>query len=64
MVMNLRTRRVSFRKNKENIPELDLGKLAQSIAEGGGHKHSSGGKITEQVLTLTKMLSETTISVL
>lgn len=56
MVMNLRTHRVSFRKNKERIPELDLGKLAQNIAEGGGHKNSSGGKITEPVMTLTKML--------
>jgi oligoribonuclease NrnB/cAMP/cGMP phosphodiesterase (DHH superfamily) len=56
MVMNLRTQRVSFRKNKERIPDLDLGKLALSIAEGGGHVHSSGGKITDQVMTLTKML--------
>lgn len=57
MVMNLRTQRVSFRKNKTRIPDLDLGKLAQTIAEGGGHIHSSGGKITEQVLTITKMLN-------
>lgn len=56
MVMNLRTKRVSFRKNKERIPDLDLGKLAQNIAEGGGHQHSSGGQITDQVLTLTKIL--------
>lgn len=57
MVMNLRTKRVSFRKNKERIPDLDLGKLAQNVAEGGGHKHSSGGKITDSVMTITKMLS-------
>jgi oligoribonuclease NrnB/cAMP/cGMP phosphodiesterase (DHH superfamily) len=56
MVLNLRTKRVSFRKNKERIPDLDLGKIAQTIAEGGGHQHSSGGQLTEQVLTITKML--------
>ena len=56
MVMNLRTQRVSFRKNKERVPELDLGKLAQAIAEGGGHRDSSGGKMTDQIMTLTKML--------
>lgn len=56
MVMNLRTQRVSFRKNKTRVPDVDLGKLAQNIAEGGGHIHSSGGKITEDVLTITKML--------
>jgi len=58
MVMNLKTKRVSFRKDKERIPDLDLGKLAKSIAEGGGHQHSSGGQVTEQVLTLTKMLQQ------
>lgn len=56
LVMNLRTKRVSFRKNKEKIPDLDLGKLAQNIAEGGGHVHSSGGQITDNILTVTKML--------
>ena len=57
MVLNLRTKRVSFRKNKEKIPDLDLGKLAQNIAEGGGHIHSSGGQITDNVLTITKLLT-------
>lgn len=57
MVMNLRTKRVSFRKNKERIPDLDLGKIAQQIAQGGGHVHSSGGQVTDEVLTITKMLT-------
>lgn len=56
MIFNPNTKRVSFRKNKETAPDLDLGKFAQKIAEGGGHKDSSGGKLTEQVLTLTTML--------
>ena len=56
MVINLKTKRVSFRKNKDKIPDLDLGKLAANIADGGGHVYSSGGQLTEQVMTLTKML--------
>ena len=60
MVMNLRTKRVSFRKNKERIPDLDLGKIAQQIAQGGGHVHSSGGQVTDEVLTITKMLTPVT----
>jgi len=56
MVINLKTSRVSFRKNKNRIPDLDLGKLATTIAEGGGHINSAGGKLNEKVMTLTKML--------
>lgn len=56
MVMNLNTKRVSFRKNKETAQDVNLGNLAKVLAEGGGHVDSSGGKITEQVLTITKML--------
>lgn len=56
MILNLKTKRVSFRKNKEKIPDLDLGKLAQTIAEGGGHINSSGGQITDKVITITKLL--------
>lgn len=56
LVLNLRTKRVSFRKNKQLIPDLDLGKLAQSLAEGGGHVHSSGGQITDSIMTVTKLL--------
>lgn len=54
MIVNPKTKRVSFRKNKKAV--IDLSKLAQKIASGGGHKDSSGGKLTEQVLTLTTML--------
>jgi hypothetical protein len=56
MILNLKTKRVSFRKNKDKIPELDLGKLAQTIAEGGGHVNSSGGQVTDKVITITKLL--------
>lgn len=56
IVVNLNTKRVSFRKDKERAPELDLGKLAKAIAEGGGHKDSSGGTLNDNMMTLTKML--------
>ena len=60
MVMNMNTKRVSFRVNKEKCPEVDLGKLASSIAEGGGHPYSAGGQLTDKVLTLTKLLTPVT----
>lgn len=58
LVMNLNTMRVSFRKNKETAPNVNLGNLAKQIAEGGGHVDSAGGKITDNVITLTKMLQQ------
>lgn len=57
LVMNMNTKRVSFRTNKHKCPEVDLGALAASISDGGGHKYAAGGKITEQILTLTKILN-------
>ena len=56
VVINLNTKRVSFSKNKERVPDLDLGKLAKNIANGGCHVDAAGGELTEQMLTLTKIL--------
>ena len=56
VVFNLSTKRVSFRKNKEKVPELDLGQLAKKIAEGGGHRDSAGGTLNDNMMTLTSML--------
>ena len=58
IVINMNTQRVSFRKNKERAEEIDLGSLAQKIADGGGHKHAAGGKLTEQMMNLTKVLEK------
>jgi nanoRNase/pAp phosphatase (c-di-AMP/oligoRNAs hydrolase) len=60
MVVNLNTKRVSFRKNKEKAPDVDLGKLAASIADGGGHVYSAGGQLTDKVMTLTSILKPIT----
>ena len=57
MVVNMNTKRVSFRKNKERIPEFDLGNLASKIADGGGHKDSAGGSLNENVMAISKMLT-------
>lgn len=57
MIINPKTSRVSFRMNREKSGDVDLGALAKKIADGGGHKYSSGGKLTETVMTLTKMLN-------
>lgn len=56
MVMNPKTNRVSFRKSKTSAENIDLGKLASKLADGGGHVYSSGGKITDRVISLTKIL--------
>lgn len=56
IVFNMNTKRCSFRKNKEKCPEVDLGKMAKNLADGGGHMYSAGGSITESMLTLTKLL--------
>ena len=56
MVINPNTGRVSFRKDKVTAEPVDLGKLAAIIADGGGHAYSAGGKITEKVMSMTKIL--------
>jgi nanoRNase/pAp phosphatase (c-di-AMP/oligoRNAs hydrolase) len=57
IVFNMKTGRCSFRKNKERCPEVDLGKIAKNLADGGGHMYSAGGSITDSMLTLTKLLT-------
>ena len=45
-----------FRKTKKREIDVDLGALAKKIAEGGGHPYAAGGKITDMVMSITKML--------
>ena len=56
MVLNMRSKRVSFRKSKTRDVEVDLGALAKRIADGGGHPYAAGGKITDMVTSITKLL--------
>lgn len=52
MMINLRNKRVYLRKSKQC--DLDLGKFAKKICNGGGHEYAAGGELTEAVLALSK----------
>ena len=52
MLINLNNKRVYFRKNK-NV-DLDLGKFAKKICNGGGHEYAAGGELNDVLLTLSK----------
>jgi len=51
-MINLKNNRVYLRKNR--TVELNLGKFAQKICDGGGHEYAAGGKLNETVLALSK----------
>ncbi len=54
LVVNLKSNKVSFRKNKS--VDLDLSQLAQKLSdEGGGHKYAAGGSIGSKFLQFTKL---------
>lgn len=52
IVINLKTTRVSFRRNNR---EVDVSLLAKKLCDGGGHEAAAGGKVTEQFLEFTKL---------
>lgn len=54
IVVNPRTESVSFRRNVGST--FNVAKLAEKIADGGGHPGASGGKITKTFLEFTKFL--------
>jgi len=54
IVVNPKTKHVSFRRNTK--VDLDLGRLAEAIADGGGHSYAAGGQITDNFLAFTKLL--------
>ncbi|MAF25857.1 hypothetical protein CL634_09830, partial [bacterium] len=53
LVVNVKTKKVSFRKNKR--AKLDLGKLANKLTDGGGHEYAAGGTLNENFLEFTKI---------
>ncbi len=55
-VVNLKSKSISLRKKKGN--DVDLSVLAKKLCNGGGHKDSAGGIITEEFLKLTKLLTK------
>jgi nanoRNase/pAp phosphatase (c-di-AMP/oligoRNAs hydrolase) len=52
MMINSNNKRVYLRRQKES--DLNLGKFAEKICDGGGHKYAAGGTLTETVKTLSK----------
>lgn len=55
IVVNPRSSRVSFRRRAESA-NIDVSKLAEEYAEGGGHEYAAGGKITEKFMQFTSLL--------
>ena len=56
IVINLKTQRVSFRRNNKHI---DVSILAKKLCDGGGHEAAAGGKLTEKFLEFTRMFEPT-----
>ena len=54
-MVNLDIKVVSFRKSRG--VDIDLGKLAEKLCEGGGSHNLAGGKLTETFANWTKTLS-------
>lgn len=52
MLINPSNKRVYLRRQKE--ADINLGKFAEKICDGGGHKYAAGGMLTETVKTLSK----------
>lgn len=53
IVVNLESKKVSYRKSKQS--DVDLGKLAKTLTDGGGHTFAAGGLVTEKFLAFTKL---------
>lgn len=58
MVINLETKKVSFRKNK-NV-DVDVSRIANKLVQGGGHKYAAGGKLTDKFLLFSKIFNPIT----
>jgi oligoribonuclease NrnB/cAMP/cGMP phosphodiesterase (DHH superfamily) len=54
IVVNLRSESVSFRRSKTS--NINVARLAEKIANGGGHPAAAGGKITPTFVEFTKLL--------
>lgn len=57
LVVNTKTKKVSFRKNKQC--DIDLSKLSQTMCdEAGGHEFAAGGILCEKFMNITKLFSQ------
>ena len=59
MVVNTKSRKVSFRKDK--TCELDLSRFSQSVCdEAGGHKFAAGGLLCDKYMNFSKLFNPVT----
>lgn len=58
IVINLKSKKVSFRKNK-NV-DIDVSAIAGKLVQGGGHKYAAGGSLTDKFLTFSKIFKPIT----
>jgi len=59
LVVNLRSNKISFRKNKS--VDLDLSHLAQKLSDrGGGHKYAAGGSVGPAFAQFSKLFKPIT----
>jgi oligoribonuclease NrnB/cAMP/cGMP phosphodiesterase (DHH superfamily) len=56
IVINLKNKTVSFRKNK--TCNYDISKLAKQLVDGGGHENAAGGVLSDKLLTFSKLFKE------
>lgn len=56
LVINLKNKTVSFRKNK--TCNYDISKLAKQLVDGGGHENAAGGVLSDKLLTFSKLFKE------
>ena len=52
MLINTGNKRVYFRKQKDT--DINLGKLAEKLCDGGGHEYAAGGVLSDNIKTLSR----------
>ena len=55
LMINLKNNRVYLRKNRKC--DLNLGKFANRVCDGGGHEYAAGGELNDNVLALSKQFT-------
>jgi len=54
LLINLKSKTVCYRKSK--TCDLDVGKLAEKLADGGGHEAAAGSLLNDTIINITKLL--------
>jgi nanoRNase/pAp phosphatase (c-di-AMP/oligoRNAs hydrolase) len=54
LLINLKSKTVCYRKSK--TCDLDVGKLAEKLAGGGGHEAAAGSLLNDTISNITKLL--------